>query len=126
MAESNNRKIFIGHIEVLARKGLIASSLNKRFNVLPEGFAYYDYIKRSAGEPIANMEGEIRTHLEVGPFHQKYMLAFQKWSEAEEKLWGSDSNLSLERKIAHRKCAIEQNLKKTEKQIPIMDWQPVI
>ena len=38
------------------------------------------------------MEGEIRTHLEVGPFHQKYMLAFQKWSEAEEKLWGSDSN----------------------------------
>jgi len=84
-------KVFEGDLEVLARKGLVYIDHDRNVNIPPEGFTYYDYRKRQAGEPIANVETAIKVHSDVGNFRKKYLLAYDKWAEAEEKVWSSDS-----------------------------------
>jgi hypothetical protein len=89
-----------GDIETLAREGLLALSYGSRaqisgFDVTPQGFAYYEWMKQRAGQPIQNVETTIRDYLDADHFQQKYPKACQKWAEAESMLWASDSEHQL-------------------------------
>ena len=86
-----DKDIFIGDLEVLARNGLVSMSYDRNVFVLPLGFQYYEFMKRGAGESVANITAEIKTYIEIGDFHKKYPVAYEKWLEAEGKLWSSDS-----------------------------------
>jgi len=94
-----NRKISIGDMDILAKEGLIdityVSNGTPNVNLMPQGFAYYDELKRSAGQPIANVEASIRSYLNAETFQQKYPQAYNKWAQAEEMLWNSDSKNQL-------------------------------
>jgi hypothetical protein len=96
---SGNRKIFMGDMEILAREGLIDIMYGSRgspnINVLPRGYAYYEHMKRQAGQPLENVESSIRSYLTAENFRRKYPIAYQKWAEAEDILWGSDSENQL-------------------------------
>jgi hypothetical protein len=94
-----NFKVYMGDVEILAREGLVDITYGSRgspnLNVLPLGYAYYEYMKRQAGQPLENVENSVRSYLMSESFRQKYPVAYQKWSEAEDMLWGSDSERQL-------------------------------
>jgi hypothetical protein len=94
-----NFNVYIGDIEILARESLIdityGSGGSPNVNVLPRGYAYYEYMKQQAGQPLENVENSVRTYLTSESFSQKYPNAYQKWVEAEDMLWGSDSENQL-------------------------------
>lgn len=93
-------KACIEDIEILDREGLIVLSYNSRgepnlFYVTPKGFKYYEEMKESEGEPVQKVESEIKEYLSAEHFRKKYPAAYQKWAEAEEKLWSSESERQL-------------------------------
>lgn len=94
-----NRRIFMGDMEILARENLVdvtySSGGSPNVNILPRGYAYYEYMKRQAGQPLENVENTIRSYIATESFCQKYPAAYQKWVEAEDMLWGSDSEHQL-------------------------------
>lgn len=96
---SQKFSIYIGDMEILAREGLVdmAHDSDGSFsvNVLPLGYAYYEHMKRQAGQPLENVENPVRSYLTSESFRQKYPNAYQKWVEAEDMLWGSDSERQL-------------------------------
>lgn len=65
------------------------------YDVISEGFAYYEEMKTSAGEPVQQIETEVRAYLDAPLLPEKYPAAYQKWAGAETKLWGSDSEQQL-------------------------------
>lgn len=90
------REVYMGDVKQLARKGLIdlwyvGSVQTANLDVTPEGFAYYEWMKQRAGQPIQRIETETRDYLGADHFQQRYVAAFQKWAEAESMLWSSDS-----------------------------------
>jgi hypothetical protein len=96
---SYNSKIFMGDMEILAHEGLVdityGSGGSPNVNVLPHGYAYYEHMKRETGQPLENVESSMRNYLAAESFHQNYPVAYQKWVEAEDMLWGSDSERQL-------------------------------
>jgi hypothetical protein len=96
---SQNLKMYMGDIEILAREGLVDITYGSRgspnVNVLPLGYAYYEHMKRQAGQPLENIESPVRSYLTSESLHQKYPNAYQKWVESEDMLWGSDSERQL-------------------------------
>lgn len=96
---SQNRKIFMGDIEILAHEGLVditySSGGTPNVNMLPQGYAYYEHMKRETGQPLENIESSVRNYLFAENFRQKYPASYQKWIEAEDMLWGSDSERQL-------------------------------
>ncbi|HEY9708703.1 MAG TPA: hypothetical protein V6D48_10915 [Oculatellaceae cyanobacterium] len=96
---SQNFKVYMGDIEILAREGLVDIAYGSRgspnVNVLPLGYGYYEHMKRQAGQPLENVENPVRSYLTSESFRQKYPNAYQKWVEAEDMLWGSDSERQL-------------------------------
>jgi hypothetical protein len=96
---SDNTRVFGGDLEELGRKGFLTVSYGSRgtpsYDITPEGFAYYEYLKKSMGEPTERVENTIRSYLEAETFRAKYPQAYAKWSEAESMLWGSDSERQL-------------------------------
>lgn len=86
-------------IEILAAAGMIHLSYGRRgissFDVRPLGFKYYEQMKLLAGEPIRRVESTVRQYLDTEQFRKRYPDAFQKWSDAEMLLWGSDSQGQL-------------------------------
>ena len=96
---SQNRKIFMGDMEILAREGLVGitygSHGSPNVNVLPRGYAYYEHMKREAGQPLENVASSVRNYLIAESFRQRYPVAYQKWAEAEDMLWSSDSEHQL-------------------------------
>jgi hypothetical protein len=88
----------IPDMEVLARYGLLQLRLVSRHThrcyVTPEGFAYYEDVKRSTAEPTERVEESVSTHVDSERFRSLYPGAFNKWREAQELLWGADSEAS--------------------------------
>jgi hypothetical protein len=88
-----------GDIEVLANEGLLNLAYSAKgtpnFDVTPRGFRYYEYLKHSESEPIQRIEAHTRNYLIADQFQQNYSNAYQKWSEAEQILWSSDSEQQL-------------------------------
>lgn len=90
---------YIGDIEILAGSGLLNLSYTHGgspiFDVTPLGFRYYEYMKKLDHHPVKQVESEIRNFLNADIFQKKYPKAYQKWSNAEAKLWESDSEKQL-------------------------------
>ena len=90
---------YLGDIEILARERLVNLTHSKkgtpRFDVTPQGFQHYELIKSQQGEPIERLEGEVRHYLEQHSFQKKYPNAYDKWMDAENDLWKSDSKEQL-------------------------------
>ena len=93
---NQNFKVYMGDIEILAREGLVDITYGSRgspnVNVLPLGYAYYKHMNRQSGQPLDNVEKQVRSYLNAESFHQKYPNAYQKWVEAEDMLWGSSQH----------------------------------
>jgi hypothetical protein len=88
-------QVHLGDLEVLYRHGLL-TVMNKnlsdwRFDVHPTGFAYYEEMKKRAGQAVQRMEAEVRSYLDAASFRSKYPESYAKWASAESKLWGCDS-----------------------------------
>ncbi len=93
-------RIVQSDLEVLASYGWINAHYSDRmmidrFSVMPEGLAAYEEIKRRAGAPVAQVEAEVRRYLDSDEFIARYPGSHEKWSQAEEPLWGSESPREL-------------------------------
>jgi hypothetical protein len=90
--------VYMGDIIVLTRAGLLFSSnagTIHGFDITPEGFDYYDGLKKSIQEPGQRIENHIRSYIDTAAFQQKYPTAFKKWTYAECMLWSTDSDEKL-------------------------------
>jgi len=86
---------YLGDVEELHRKGLLSLSYGSpgsaRFDVTSEGFRHYEYLKQSVGQPVSRIQSEVRDYLQAQQFQSRYCDAYDKWHDAEELLWKSDS-----------------------------------
>jgi hypothetical protein len=91
-------KIYKGDVEHLNRVGLVFASYGDRylvFDVTPEGFRYYEYLKSKNSQPLRRTESHSRAHLFSDQFQTHYPKTFNKWSEAEKLLWEPESATQL-------------------------------
>jgi len=92
---SGKKFVHLGDLQVLSQQGLLVIlSQNQSvwcFDVHPNGFAYYEEMKSKAGESTQRIEKEVKTYLDADDFRRRYPKAYAKWTNAESKLWGSDS-----------------------------------
>lgn len=92
-------RVFDGDIDTLSASGLLAKTSPGPgyvgFYVTPKGFEYYAELRRSQGAPIERVEAVIRSYLDAPGFRQRYPVAYQKWIQAEEQLWSSDSSAAF-------------------------------
>lgn len=90
---------YSGDIDELERAGLIRVTRGRHgfrsFDVTPLGVKYYEEMKERSGQPVQRVEAMIRSYLSAERFRQKYPKAYQKWAEAETKLWESESGPQL-------------------------------
>ena len=88
-------RAYKGDVEILGHNGLLLLSFNKSgsliFDVMPEGFRYYEDLKRRQGRPLERVQSTLREYITTGNFAADHPSAYQKWSEAEELLWSTDS-----------------------------------
>jgi hypothetical protein len=95
----SDRRIFEGDIDALARVDLIVVSYPsprlRVFCVTPEGFAYCGEIMRRCGEPVQRIQLSVREYVQSSAFQSRYRSAYAKWAEAENLLWGDDSEKAL-------------------------------
>ena len=90
---------FVGNpkdADILAKRGLIELSHyggkgSPNYYVTPEGHQYYKEMKQSV-RPTEAVEKEIRGYLSSDDFKGAYSTAFQKWSDAEARLWEEESS----------------------------------
>jgi hypothetical protein len=61
------------------------------FTVSPQGFERYEEIHQRAAAPLQQVDSHIRSYLESPEFRSQFPLAFQRWNEAADLLWASDS-----------------------------------
>jgi hypothetical protein len=83
-------------IRVLESKGLIRVTHRGKgagmvFRVTVEGEDHYAELKRRAGEPVAQVEDDLRTYLDAEQFRSRYGKAHERWSRAAELVWRADS-----------------------------------
>ncbi len=91
----DKQNIYLGDVEILAREGFLSlgygSIGSPEFDVSPLGFQYYEYLKNRMGESVEGIEKSIRNYLNAHDFQKKYPKAFEKWSNAEELLWKTET-----------------------------------
>jgi len=96
---NGNLQVYGGDVDALEHEDLIAdrsgSTAVGEYDVTPLGFAYYEHLKKQSGESVARMERETRSFIDAAAFRRDYTKAYQKWAEAEQKLWASDSQKQL-------------------------------
>lgn len=90
---------YFGDVEILADRGLLyMTPIGKgslAFDITPEGFCYYEYLKEKKGEPVQRVEEHTTQYLDKDVFKEKYPKAYEKWREAESLLWKSNSEKQL-------------------------------
>ena len=103
-AEDDDIPVFehAGLVRVLTRgRGLI------RFRVTPEGENYYAHMKARAGEPVREVEDDVRSYLDSEPFRTRNDAAYRSFTEAERLLWGPDSQKQLTAVGHHAREALQ-------------------
>lgn len=93
MGPGQNPQVFFPDILELAKKNLItyrATNSGGAFVVSPEGFSFYEEVKRSRGEAVERVEAETR-HLLDRHIVDQFAEAGQLWREAEDILWQKDA-----------------------------------
>lgn len=99
-------KFYFPDLQTLIEKELIQVigrnqfSQVSRFDVTPEGFHYYRYLKKRSGEPMEQVEKEVRRYIDAHEFQREYPKAYEKWSEAESLLWETETS-KQSTKIGH-------------------------
>ena len=92
-------QVYFGDVEALDQEELIALGYSSRgtpsFDVTPQGFKYYEYLKGKLGEPVERIEKTIKNYLDTDSFIKKHPKAYEKWNLAEELLWKTDSKKQL-------------------------------
>jgi hypothetical protein len=96
---SGNLGAYAGDLDVLEGEGLLnvthPSAHVRMIDVTPRGFQVYEDLRRQADTPLRQVEDEVARYLDSDAFQGSYPEAYRKWSEAAEKLWGSDSEQQL-------------------------------
>jgi len=91
-------KVYKGDVEMLSRVGLVLITYGDRslaFDVTPEGFRYYEYLKGKDPQPMQRVQDHSRGHLLGDQFQAHHPRSFKKWSQAEALLWGPESETQL-------------------------------
>lgn len=89
----------LGDAEELVTKELLSRRQTSRgdplFDVRPEGFRYYEELRRRQGAGFERVERITRASLDSDRFRKLYPGAFERWSQAEALLWRSDIEANL-------------------------------
>ena len=95
----DTKMVYFGDIEALARENLLILEYEPDgvpyFDISPLGFKYYEFLKKKAGESIAQVESTVKSFIEGNDFKKKYPMAYEKWANAAELLWKTDSQQQL-------------------------------
>lgn len=90
--------ILFSDAEALGYLGLVAIEVRtpgergSRFIwVTPQGYTHYEELKRQAGEPVQQVDVEIRAYVDSHSFRARYSAAHEKWTQAANMLWSTDS-----------------------------------
>jgi hypothetical protein len=85
----------LGDLEILTRYTLLSKTLNSRrapvYDIHPFGYRYYEYLQKRAGEPVDQVEEEVRRYFDAHTFQARHPFAYREWCKAADKLWSSDS-----------------------------------
>jgi hypothetical protein len=88
--------VHLGDLEVLTRYNLLSRTSNSRgapvYDVHPLGFQYYEHLQKRNGEPVDQIETEVRLYIDAHDFEHRHHLAYQKWHRAASRLWSSESD----------------------------------
>ncbi|MFN2397221.1 MAG: hypothetical protein ABR543_01045 [Gemmatimonadaceae bacterium] len=93
-------QVYPGDLDALMRSGLLAPSSHFRslggFDVTPRGFEYSRRLARTADEAVLRVEETVTQHL-LSPdgFRRRYPTVYNKWADAESKLWSAQSDREL-------------------------------
>ncbi len=93
-------KIYFEDLYILEDYGLIRKTRSERsgyfeFIITPLGFQYFKDMKHQTEKPVQRLEETARGYLSDAVFIRKYPTAYQKWAEAESKLWDDNSSQQL-------------------------------
>ena len=87
--------IFGGDLDALRSAGLISTASSygrsESFHVTQEGFDAYQKFKLEAGLPTSRVQETVKDYLDAETFRECYGAAYEKWAQAEQLLWKSDS-----------------------------------
>ena len=99
-------------IYFFAQAGLVRIMSDKksltRFRVTPEGESHYEAMKTRAGEPVREVEDDVRSFLDSEPFRTRYDAAYRSFAVAERLLWGPDSHDRLTAVGHHAREALQE------------------
>jgi len=89
-------QVSVSDLEYLGECGLLRVKVHPGgnqvdFTVSPQGVERYEAIHQRAATPLQQVDSRTRSYLESPDFRSQFPLAFQRWNEAAELLWASDS-----------------------------------
>lgn len=97
--KEEERRVFAGDIETIARAGFVTISAVRPgvhgFYVTQAGFAFYAELMARKGQPLERVQNVSREYIDSASFQRRYPAASAKWSQAEALLWSSDSVASF-------------------------------
>ena len=88
-------EIYEGDIFALADADLVRverrTPNDLTFDLRPLASKYREWLKRRQGQPIIQVEHEIRRYLDTAQFRDIYPKAYERWVNAEELIWQADA-----------------------------------
>jgi len=94
-----NILIHIGDVHALSEERLLTlsygSSGNELFDVSPRGYKFYEHLKTKSEQPLDEISNDMTRYLDGSSFRSRHSKAYEKWNEAQERLWSSDSAKEL-------------------------------
>ena len=93
-------KFYSPDLKILSEYGLISITGTNRYGIAridvhPRGYLYYKYLKERSGEPVEHIEEAVRRYIDAHDFQKEYPKAYEKWAEAENLLWKTDTSKQL-------------------------------
>lgn len=91
--------VYPGDLRELAESGLLRLVQNgkgfEKYDVTGNGRRYYEWMKEQEGQPVDQVEAEVRHLLDGEAFQKQHPIAYARWAAAETELWGADSATAL-------------------------------
>jgi len=88
-------------LRTLAEYGIIRfvghspQQANPQYELTPVSRQYYAWMKEQSGEPVNEVESDLRRLLESDDFQKRHPDAYRRWTEAEAAMWESETSGSL-------------------------------
>jgi len=67
-------KAHLGDVDIMASSGLLLTEPLQRgcrFDIMPQGFSYYEEMKQQSGQPVQKMEATVRVYLDSSHFQRQ-------------------------------------------------------